>query len=250
MPLFKGKWKQAYLIIPPCSANRRNTHVYGVFGEIPSLMASAILRIRSVFGRVDKLSFLFALAFSLASVPVMIYSLHVKSSSEHMCQLVYAGSALGVVFAGDLITLYFFWEIMSVASMLVIWHGATENAHSAGFRYIMWHIAGGIILLAGIVIYIASTGSITFDAIGWSSSSTYLAAMLIFLGFIINAGFLRCMPGYLMLIPSQLLRVSIFEHLYNQVSRVCFSEGLYGFWAFDVASNYGYISYILCRPGE
>jgi len=105
-----------------------------------------------------------------------------------MAQLVYAGSALGVVFAGDLISLYFFWEIMSIASMIVIWHGATEKAHSAGFRYIMWHIAGGVILLAGIVMYIASTGSITFNAIGWDSSSTYLAAMLIFVGFIINAG--------------------------------------------------------------
>jgi len=105
-----------------------------------------------------------------------------------MAQLVYAGSALGVVFAGDLISLYFFWEIMSIASMIVIWHGATEKAHSAGFRYILWHIAGGIILLAGIVMYIAATGSITFNAIGWESSSTYLAAMLIFVGFIINAG--------------------------------------------------------------
>ncbi|MDD4488806.1 MAG: Na(+)/H(+) antiporter subunit D, partial [Methanothrix soehngenii] len=190
VPLFKGKWKQAYLIIPPLAALIDVILMYtGVFGEIPfSSWHLPFLGYDLVFGRVDKLSFLFALAFSLASVPVMIYSLHVKSSSEHMCQLVYAGSALGVVFAGDLITLYFFWEIMSVASMLVIWHGATEKAHSAGFRYIMWHIAGGIILLAGIVIYIASTGSITFDAIGWSSSSTYLAAMLIFLGFIINAG--------------------------------------------------------------
>ena len=118
----------------------------------------------------------------------MIYSLHVKSSSEHMSQLVYAGSALGVVFAGDLISLYFFWEIMSIASMLVIWHGATEKTQSAGFRYIMWHIAGGVVLLAGIVTYIASTGSIAFNAIGWGSGSALLPSLLIFIGFILNAG--------------------------------------------------------------
>ncbi len=190
VPLFKGRWKKGYLIIPPLAALIDVALMYtGAFGEIPySSWQLPFLGYELVFGRVDKLSFLFGLAFSLAAVPVMIYSIHVKSSSEHMAQLVYAGSALGVVFAGDLITLYFFWEIMSIASMIVIWHGATEKAHSAGFRYILWHIAGGIILLAGIVMYIATTGTITFNAIGWDSSSTYLAAMLIFVGFIINAG--------------------------------------------------------------
>lgn len=190
VPLFKGKWKQVYLIIPPVAALIDVALMYtGVFGDIPfSAWRLPFLEYELVFGRVDKLSFLFGLIFSLALVPVIIYSLHVKSSSEHMSQLVYAGSALGVVFAGDLISLYFFWEIMSIASMLVIWHGATDKTHSAGFRYIMWHIAGGIILLAGIVMYIASTGSIAFNAIGWGSGSALIPSLLIFIGFILNAG--------------------------------------------------------------
>ncbi len=190
VPLFKGRWKQAYLILPPVAALVDVALMYtGIFGDIPfSAWRLPFLGYELVFGRVDKLSFIFGLIFSLATVPLIIYSLHVKSSSEHMSQLVYAGCALGVVFAGDLITLYFFWEIMSIASMLVIWHGATEKAHSAGFRYIIWHIAGGITLLAGIVMYIASTGSIAFDAIGWGSGSAFLPSLLIFIGFILNAG--------------------------------------------------------------
>jgi multicomponent Na+:H+ antiporter subunit D len=190
VPLFKGKWKRAYLIIPPAAALVDVILMYtGVFGDIPfSAWRLPFLEYELVFGRVDKLSFLFGLIFSIATLPVMIYSLHVKSSSEHMSQLIYAGSALGVVFAGDLITLYFFWEIMSIASMLVIWHGATDKTHSAGFRYIMWHIAGGIILLAGIVMYIASIGSIAFNAIGWGEGSALLPSLLIFIGFILNAG--------------------------------------------------------------
>ncbi len=190
VPLFKGKWKRAYLIVPPVAALVDVILMYtGVFGDIPfSAWRLPFLEYELVFGRVDKLSFLFGLIFSIATIPVMIYSLHVKSSSEHMSQLIYAGSALGVVFAGDLITLYFFWEIMSIASMLVIWHGATDKTHSAGFRYIMWHIAGGIVLLAGIVMYIASTGSIAFNAIGWGEGSALLPSLLIFIGFILNAG--------------------------------------------------------------
>jgi len=190
IPLFKGKWRQAYLILPPAAALIAVILTYtGIFGDIPfSAWQLPFLGYELIFGRVDKLSLLFGLIFSLATVPVIIYSLHVKSSSEHMSQTVYAGSALGVVFAGDLITLYFFWEIMSIASMLVIWHGTTDKTQSAGFRYIMWHIAGGIILLAGIVTYIASTGSIAFNAIGWGEGSALLPSLLIFIGFILNAG--------------------------------------------------------------
>jgi multicomponent Na+:H+ antiporter subunit D len=190
VPLFKGKWKQAYLIIPPVAALIIVVLMYtGMFGDIPfSAWRIPFLRYELVFGRVDNLSLLFALIFSLATVPLVIYSLHVKSNSEHMSQLVYAGCALGVVFAGDLISLYFFWEIMSIASMIVIWNGATQKAHSAGMRYVLWHVAGGVTLLAGILIYISSTGSVTFNAIEWGSGSTSLAALLIFIGFILNAG--------------------------------------------------------------
>jgi multicomponent Na+:H+ antiporter subunit D len=190
VPLFKGKWKEAYLILPPVAALIVVVLMHtGVFGQIPfSTWHLPFLGYDLVFGKVDNLSFLFGLAFTLALVPVMIYSLHVKSSTEHMSQLIYAGSALGVVFAGDLISLYFFWELMSIASVLVIWHGATEKAHSAGYRYILWHVAGGVTLLAGIIMYISATGSITFNAFDWNSDSTFWASMLIFIGFILNAG--------------------------------------------------------------
>ena len=190
VPLFKGKWKQAYLVLLPVAALSDMVLMHtGAFGEIPfSAWHLPFLGFELIFGRVDRLSFLFGLIFSLATVPLLIYSLHVRSNSEHMSQLVYAGCALGVVFAGDLISLYFFWEIMSIASMLVIWHGATEKAHSAGIRYIIWHIAGGITLLGGIVIYISSTNSIAFDAINWDSGILLIPSLLIFIGFILNAG--------------------------------------------------------------
>jgi multicomponent Na+:H+ antiporter subunit D len=190
VPLFRGKLNQIYLIVLPMAALIDVILMYtGIFGDIPfSAWHLPFLDYELVFGRVDKLSFLFGLIFSLAAVPVTIYSLHVKSGIEHTAELIYAGSALGVVFAGDLISLYFFWEIMSVASMLVIWYGGTEKSHSAGFRYIIWHIAGGIVLLAGIVMYIASTDSIAFNAIGWGAGSALLPSLLIFIGFILNAG--------------------------------------------------------------
>jgi multicomponent Na+:H+ antiporter subunit D len=189
IPLFKGKVKQAYLLIPPAAALITVILMYtGVFGDIPySTWKLPFLGYELVFGRVDKLSLLFGLIFSLATFYVVIYALHVKSNSEHMSQFIYVGCALGAVFAGDLITLYIFWEIMAIASMVIIWHGNTDNAHRAGLRYFMWHIAGGVILLAGIIMHIAETGSIAFNSLTWAPGDAYLPSLLIFIGFILNA---------------------------------------------------------------
>lgn len=190
IPLFKGRLRKAYLLIPPIIALLDVILMYmGVFGDIPiSRWQVPFMGYELVFGRMDKLSLLFGLIFTLASVPVVLYGLNVKTSSELMSQFLYTGSSIGAVFAGDLITLYVFWEIMAITALLVILHGGTDKALRAGFRYIMWHVAGGVILLAGVVMYIAATGSIAFDAFNWNSADLYLPSMLVFIGFLINAG--------------------------------------------------------------
>jgi multicomponent Na+:H+ antiporter subunit D len=190
IPLFKGNLRRVYLLIPPILALVTIILMYmGVFGDIPySKWIVPFIGYELVFGRVDSLSLLFGLAFTLASVPVVLYGLNVKSSGELMSQFIYAGSSLGAVFAGDLITLYIFWELMAITALLIILHGATDRSHNAGYRYILWHVAGGVVLLAGIIMYIATTGSIDFNAFNWSSPSLWVPSLLIFIGFILNAG--------------------------------------------------------------
>jgi multicomponent Na+:H+ antiporter subunit D len=190
IPLFKGRARQLYLLIPPLAALIDVALMYmGTFGSIPiSTWHLPFMGYELVFGKVDKLSLVFALAFTLASVPVVLYSLNIKSGGELMSEYLYVGSSLGAVFAGDLITLYIFIEIMAITAMLVILHGGTEKSLKAGYRYIMWHISGGVVLLAGIIMYVAATGSIGFDAFRWDLPALYLPAILIFIGFIINAG--------------------------------------------------------------
>ncbi|MEA2075084.1 MAG: Na(+)/H(+) antiporter subunit D [Euryarchaeota archaeon] len=192
IPLFKGKWKQAYLLLPPTAAFIDLLVMSrGAFGTIPySAWHFPFLEYELVFGRVDKLSMVFGYIFVIAAFCTILYALHVKSSSEHMSAFFYVGGAIGVVFAGDLFTLYIFWEIMSIASMLLIWfHGGrgSEKAHEAGFRYIIWHLFGGVILLAGIIMHVQATGSTAFNAFSWGLGSEYLASYLIFFGFIVNA---------------------------------------------------------------
>jgi len=120
--------------------------------------------------RIDRLSILFGYLFHLAALIGIIYSLHIAKDEhdtvQHVAALVYAGSALGAVFAGDLITLFVFWELLAISSVFLIWARGTERAVSAGLRYLLVHVFSGVVLLAGIMIRYHETGSIAFDFIG------------------------------------------------------------------------------------
>ena len=149
----------------------------GVYWQVQFLDYELIL------GRVDKLSLLFAYIFVIISFISMIYAIHIKEMGQHVAAYLYVGSTLGVVFAGDLFSLFFFWEIMAAASVFLIWYNKTPTSLMAGFRYAMVHLFGGAILLGGIVMHISSTGSIAFNPFDLST----LAAKFILFGFLINA---------------------------------------------------------------
>ncbi|MEQ9023241.1 MAG: hypothetical protein RLN82_10865, partial [Pseudomonadales bacterium] len=87
--------------------------------------------------REDKLSLLFGYLFHIASLIAIIYSLHVKDRLQQVSSLLYAGSALGAVFAGDLITLFVFWEMLALTSVFLIWARRTERAYHSGMRYLL-----------------------------------------------------------------------------------------------------------------
>ena len=96
----------------------------------------------------------------------MVYALHLKDDAQHVTALTYAGGALGVTFAGDLLSLYVFWELMAISSALLVWLRREKSAVAAGFRYLLVHIFGGLILLAGIVLHWSQTGSLAFERYG------------------------------------------------------------------------------------
>lgn len=141
------------------------------------------LKYELVFGRIDRLSMVFATIFIIASFISMLYAIHIKETGQHTAALLYVGSTLGVVFAGDLFSLFIFWELMAASSVFLIWYQQTKASLQAGLRYILVHMTGGCILLAGIVIHINTTGSLQFDRFDIST----LAAKFILVGFIINA---------------------------------------------------------------
>ncbi|TVP73958.1 MAG: Na(+)/H(+) antiporter subunit D [Gemmatimonadales bacterium] len=132
--------------------------------------------------RVDRLANVFGWILSIITLLGGIFALHLKDTSQQVAALLYAGSALGVVYAGDLFTLFFFWEIMAFGSAWLIWARRTPEAYAAGLRYIYVHLFGGAVLLGGILWQMAETGSLRFEAFDLDGPG-----ILILVGFFLNA---------------------------------------------------------------
>ncbi|GIU51497.1 MULTISPECIES: Na(+)/H(+) antiporter subunit D [Shewanella] len=135
--------------------------------------------------RADKLSLMFGYIFHIAAFIAIVYSLHVKDTVQQVAAMLYAGSAIGAVFAGDLLTLFVFWELLAFTSVFLIWARRTPAAYSAGMRYLIMQVLSGVILLIGALFYISDTGSAAFDFIGLDS----IAGWLIFIAFGIKCAF-------------------------------------------------------------
>ena len=178
VPFFKGKAKSWYVILLPAAALYLITQL-----EAGTSWQFYFFGFDLTFLRVDKLSKVFGYIFTMNAVAAFVYAFYMKDSTQHMAALFYIGSSLGVVFAGDLVSLYFFWEIMAVSSTFLILARKTQKSEAAAMRYVLLHIFGGLCLLAGIILYINQTGSVTFNPM----TEQNLANYLILAGILLNA---------------------------------------------------------------
>ena len=181
IPLFKGWLRTAYMLFLP---------VFAFFNylklEEGIYWTYSILNFDLTLVRADPTSLIFLNIFIIATFIAVIYNSHVKGTMEQFSGFLYAGSGVGVVLAGDLITFFIFWELLTVGAAFLLLVRRTSKSVGAAMRYLLVHINGGLILFAGIVLHITQTGSanIAFDAIGLNSTASYL----IFLGFGVNCG--------------------------------------------------------------
>lgn len=178
IPFLKGRFRQAYIIVLPC------------LGFVNLLLmpegtgwVAGFWNYELTFARVDRLSMVFAYIFVIMAFAGAIFAVHEKSNFQLVAAFLYAGSSLGVVFAGDLLTLFIFWELMAFSSTCLIFARDTVAARHSAFRYILVHLFGGLLLLAGILIHLGETGSLAFGHIGL----TGVDSLLILLGFAVNA---------------------------------------------------------------
>ena len=114
------------------------------------LSVVSVLSIDMILYRVDSLSFIFALAFLIASFLNAIYALHTDDRLHDGMALAYAGAAVAATLAGDLMTLFIFWEITAISSVFLILRAGTKAAYQAAMRYLGVQIFSGVLLLDGL----------------------------------------------------------------------------------------------------
>ncbi len=171
-----------FVAVSAFQLNRLGLGEYGVlsiFGEPVTML------------RVDPLSRLFAVVFHIATALNLIYAWHSRDRALDFASLAYPAAALGGVLAGDLITLFVWWEIAAITSVFLIWGPGTRATFLAGMRYLTIQVLSGVLLLAGIVLVYRETGSFAFEEIGLRDASGAIKAsgLLILLAFGIKSAF-------------------------------------------------------------
>ena len=157
VPLIRGKAKSIYLLLLPVLSFINLIYISkGTHGVIN------FLDYQIIFCNIDRLSLVFGYIFHIIAFLTILYGINMKNDNEYTAGLFYAGCAIGVIFSKDLISLFCFWEMMTIGSVLLIWVRRTRKSIDAGFRFALVHFFGGVILLVGIILYIYENGSIEF----------------------------------------------------------------------------------------
>lgn len=210
IPFLRGKTRRVFMV---------SAAILGLIDifliEPQTSWRCSFLGLNLIFLQADKLSLVVGYIFSFIGVLGVIYSLKSEDRYLHISGFIYMGSSLGAVFAGDFFTLYIFWEIMAVSSTVIVWARQDDEAIKIGFKYLIMHIAGGLILFAGILLHYTSTGSIEMTAI-----KSGLPMALFFLGIGINAGFIPLHTWLPDAYPTAPLAGSVFMSVYTTKTAV------------------------------
>jgi formate hydrogenlyase subunit 3/multisubunit Na+/H+ antiporter MnhD subunit len=175
----------AAALIPVIGAEHR------ISAEIPVL-------IDRLYFLVDPFGMLFALFTTFVWFCATLYSLdylkHEKHHDRfHTTSLVVLSAMLGVVLAGDLVTLYLFFEILGLTAFLFVIHTQTGDAKRASIKYIWMTVLGGFALIGGIFLTYAlgHTGAIgPIPLEGGTETLRWVTFGLLVLGFGVKAGML------------------------------------------------------------
>jgi multicomponent Na+:H+ antiporter subunit D len=178
VPAFRGRARQVVALLVP---------VLGLLNyyAIPAgaTWTARLLEFDLVVLRADAFALLVLHIFTVVSFLGTLYIAGRNDPLELAGGLLYSGSAMGAVLAGDFVTLFLFWEALTLGAILCLLARRRPAAGRAAMRYLLVHLLGGVVLLAGIALHLGSGGGLAFDQMPLHGT----AAWLIFLGFGVNA---------------------------------------------------------------
>ena len=202
MPFIKGKAKPSLALVSAIVCLALVMLTYGGVGSCTyTLIDNGVLGdqvggsgIVLELMQLNAPTLIFATIFSLVSIVGIMYAFNQERTVELSGALLYAGSAVCATYAGDLVSMFIFWELMAVGSTLVVFNGGQSQSAQAGLRYVAVHFLGGVFLMAGIIWYAMQTGSLDIapdplqSALVDFNNKLSPAAWLMLIGILINAG--------------------------------------------------------------
>ncbi len=202
MIVFAGKlpwWRNTWSLIGSAGTLVAVAFMYPLIaaGKIITYELPMIVSPLSLTFRVDGFSFFIALIASFIWLMATIFAIEYMNHEQNQGRffiffmLTLAGT-IGVPLAGDLLSLLLFFELMSLASYVLVVHTQTREAYSAGDIYLYLGVFGGMCLLSAMGLIYFSTGSLAISSLAGmaqSGSNIMLVAMiLLIVGFGIKAG--------------------------------------------------------------
>ncbi|WP_200530537.1 cation:proton antiporter [Halorubrum sp. LN27] len=152
--------------------------------------------------RADALGMLFAFLASGLWIVTSFYSIGYMRGNDETNQTRYfaafavsLSATMGIAFAGNLVTIFVFYEILSIATYPLVAHDETDEARAAGRKYLAYTMfGGGVLVLAGTALVYLIAGNVSFTAGGIQELANadpglaMLAFFLLAIGFGVKAG--------------------------------------------------------------
>ncbi len=205
--------------------SRRRAHVLGLFGTVATLafvwlapdgshLETTLFGFEVVLFQVDGISRLMGLIFAFIGAAAVLYSVGTRVEARQTAiALSYVATSLGAVFAGDWLTLVFFWELMAVTSTVLVWHYG-GRAIRTGFRYAIIHGIGGNLVLGAVLWHYVEAGTFLMSA-DPTGIAGGMPALLAALGIGINVGFVGLHTWLPDTYPSPHVAASVFLCVYT-----------------------------------
>lgn len=165
LPRLSDKVRRGVLLLPLClmaflafyNLTGAELGDYSVLKMLSDIGLAPLAFTAHPYGRMAVFGFLLVGALAL------LYGLQIAGAKEQAVSLVAVAGAVGIALSANFVTLFLFWEILTFSVAILILLKKTPSAMSMGYKVMLFHVTGGLLLFLGIMQHYAATASFVIE---------------------------------------------------------------------------------------